>query len=130
VTLRELTDLGVGFVSLTEALDLTTPTGRAMAGILAVFPEFEREVFRERGRVSGPRDHRPGEVHAGQEAVDPAANLTKYPSISPPLGDGVLSGPLKLARQKLDVIPYGRSLGQAAIFSFGDCKATDWSASD
>ena len=24
-TLRELTDLGVGFVSLTEALDLTTP---------------------------------------------------------------------------------------------------------
>ena len=27
VTLRELTDLGVGFVSLTEALDLTTPTG-------------------------------------------------------------------------------------------------------
>jgi hypothetical protein len=31
VTLRELIDLGVGFVSLTEALDLNTPTGRAMA---------------------------------------------------------------------------------------------------
>src|SRR4051812_41817879 len=30
-TLRDLADLGVGFVSLTEALDLTTPTGRAMA---------------------------------------------------------------------------------------------------
>ena len=36
VTLSELTDLGVGFVSLTEALDLTTPTGRAMTGMLAV----------------------------------------------------------------------------------------------
>ncbi len=32
VTLRELSELGVGFVSLNEALDLTTPTGRAMAG--------------------------------------------------------------------------------------------------
>jgi DNA invertase Pin-like site-specific DNA recombinase len=34
-TLRELEHLGVGFVSLTEALDLTTPAGRAMAGLLA-----------------------------------------------------------------------------------------------
>jgi DNA invertase Pin-like site-specific DNA recombinase len=40
--------LGLGFVSLTEALDLTTPTGRAMAGLLAVFAEFEREILRER----------------------------------------------------------------------------------
>jgi hypothetical protein len=32
----------VGFVSLAEALDLTTSTGRAMAGMLAVFAEFER----------------------------------------------------------------------------------------
>jgi len=30
-TLQELESLGVGFVSLTEALDLTTPAGRAMA---------------------------------------------------------------------------------------------------
>src|SRR4051794_34178581 len=37
VTLGEMTELGVGFVSLTEALDLTTPTGRAMAGMLAIF---------------------------------------------------------------------------------------------
>src|SRR5215831_5053788 len=34
-TLQELRDLDVGFVSLTEALDLTTPSGRAMAGLLA-----------------------------------------------------------------------------------------------
>lgn len=31
-TLKELAELGVGFVSLTEALDMTTATGRAMAG--------------------------------------------------------------------------------------------------
>jgi DNA invertase Pin-like site-specific DNA recombinase len=50
-TLQELEHLGVGFVSLTEALDLTTPTGRAMAGLLAVFAEFEREILRERVRA-------------------------------------------------------------------------------
>lgn len=50
-TLQELQHLGVGFVSLTEALDLTTPVGRAMAGLLAVFAEFEREILRERVRA-------------------------------------------------------------------------------
>jgi putative DNA-invertase from lambdoid prophage Rac len=39
-TLQELDHLGVGFVSITEALDLTTPAGRAMAGLLAIFSEF------------------------------------------------------------------------------------------
>jgi putative DNA-invertase from lambdoid prophage Rac len=51
VTLKELAELGIGFVSLTEALDLTTPTGRAMAGLLSVFAEFEREILRERIRA-------------------------------------------------------------------------------
>jgi len=38
----------VGFISLTETLDLTTHTGRAMARLLSVFAEFERELLRER----------------------------------------------------------------------------------
>jgi DNA invertase Pin-like site-specific DNA recombinase len=50
-TLQDLDHLGVGFVSLTEALDLTTPAGRAMAGLLAIFAEFEREILRERTRA-------------------------------------------------------------------------------
>jgi putative DNA-invertase from lambdoid prophage Rac len=50
-TLQELEHHGVGFVSLTEALDLTTPAGRAMAGLLAIFAEFEREILRERTRA-------------------------------------------------------------------------------
>jgi putative DNA-invertase from lambdoid prophage Rac len=50
-TLQELQQLGVGFVSLTEALDLTTPAGRAMAGLLAVFAAFEREIRGERTRA-------------------------------------------------------------------------------
>jgi putative DNA-invertase from lambdoid prophage Rac len=51
-TLQELEHLGVGFVSLNEALDLTTPAGRAMAGLLAVFAAFEREILQERVRAS------------------------------------------------------------------------------
>jgi DNA invertase Pin-like site-specific DNA recombinase len=50
-TLQELEHLSVGFVSLTEALDLTTPAGRAMAGLLAIFAEFEKEILRERTRA-------------------------------------------------------------------------------
>ena len=68
-TLQELAHLGVGFVSLTEALDLTTPAGRAMAGLLAVFAEFEREILRERvraglahARQNGKRLGRPATV--------------------------------------------------------------------
>src|SRR6266849_7738372 len=50
-TFQELEHLGVGFVSLTEALDLTTPAGRAMAGLLAIFAAFEREILGERTRA-------------------------------------------------------------------------------
>ena len=50
-TLQELEHLGVGFVSLTETLDLTTPAGLAMAGLLAVFAAFEREILGERTRA-------------------------------------------------------------------------------
>jgi len=46
-TMQDLEHLGVGFVSLTEALDLTTPAGRAMAALLAVLAAFEREILGE-----------------------------------------------------------------------------------
>src|SRR6202161_3705803 len=74
-TLQELEHLGVGFVSLTEALDLTTPAGRAMAGLLAIFAEFEREILRERtkaglahARANGKRLGRPltAALHAAE----------------------------------------------------------------
>lgn len=74
-TLQELGHLGVGFVSLTEALDLTTPAGRAMAALLAVFAEFEREILSERvraglahARQNGRRLGRPitAALHANQ----------------------------------------------------------------
>jgi DNA invertase Pin-like site-specific DNA recombinase len=74
-TLEELAHLGVGFVSLTEALDMTTATGRAMAGLLSVFAQFEHDLLRERVRaglaeakLKGKRLGRPRtmDAHAGQ----------------------------------------------------------------
>ena len=62
-TLGELGDLGVGFVSLTEALDLTTPTGRAMAGLLAVFAEFERDILRDRVKAGIAQARAEGKPH-------------------------------------------------------------------
>jgi len=46
-TLDEVNHLGVSFVSLNESLDLTTPSGKALAGMLAVFAEFERSILKE-----------------------------------------------------------------------------------
>lgn len=62
-TLKELTELGVGFISLTEALDLTTSTGRALAGLLAVFAEFERDILRERVKAGIAQARREGRPH-------------------------------------------------------------------
>ena len=62
-TLNELNSLGVGFISLTEALDLTTTTGRAMAGLLAIFAEFEREILRERVKAGIAHARSKGKDH-------------------------------------------------------------------
>jgi putative DNA-invertase from lambdoid prophage Rac len=85
-TLQELEHLGVGFVSLTEALDLTTPAGRAMAAMLAVFAAFEREVLLERtkagmahARQNGKRLGRPATaaVHAAEVRKLHRAGISK-----------------------------------------------------
>jgi putative DNA-invertase from lambdoid prophage Rac len=47
-SLQELREIGVQFVSVRDALDFTTTMGRALAGMLAVFAEFERDILRER----------------------------------------------------------------------------------
>jgi DNA invertase Pin-like site-specific DNA recombinase len=62
-TLRELHAVGVGFVSLTEALDMTTPGGRALAGMLAVFAEFERDILRDRVKAGIAQARKEGRAH-------------------------------------------------------------------
>ena len=62
-TLDELNSLGVSFVSLNESLDLTTPSGKALAGMLAVFAEFERSILKERVRAGIADARSKGKAH-------------------------------------------------------------------
>ena len=62
-SLEELTALRVGFVSMTEAIDLTTPSGKALAGMLSVFAQFEREMLRERIKAGIAHARAKGKPH-------------------------------------------------------------------
>jgi len=66
VLLDDLQALNVGFISVREGLDWTTPSGRLQASLLAVFAEFERARIQERvmaglsrARAQGKRLGRP-----------------------------------------------------------------------
>jgi len=61
--LQDLHVLGVGFVSITEALDFTTPSGKAMAGMLAVFAQFERDMLSERVKAGIAHARAKGKPH-------------------------------------------------------------------
>jgi putative DNA-invertase from lambdoid prophage Rac len=68
-TLNELCSIGVGFVSLSEALDMTTPSGRALAGMLAVFAEFERDILRDRVKAGIAEARKAGKPHGRPPTV-------------------------------------------------------------
>jgi putative DNA-invertase from lambdoid prophage Rac len=88
-TLQELEHLGVGFVSLTEALDLTTAAGRAMAAMLAVFAAFEREILQERTRVGLAHARANGKRWVGRQprpcTLPKSGNCTVRASANPRL---------------------------------------------
>ena len=50
-TMSEFDERGVGFRSLTESVDTTTPGGRLVFHVFGALAEFEREVIRERTRA-------------------------------------------------------------------------------
>jgi len=75
-SLEELRELGVKFVSITEALDFTTASGRAMSALLSVFAEFERELIRERvkaglhmAKEKGVRLGRPSVINGRENEI-------------------------------------------------------------
>lgn len=68
-TLQELAALQVGFISLHEALDMTTPTGRALVGMLAVFAEFERDLLGDRVKAGIAQARKLGKPHGRPPTV-------------------------------------------------------------
>ena len=66
----ELSTKKIGFVSLKESIDTTTPTGRLQLGVFAAIYQFERECSKERQRegidlalAEGRTYGRPQEYH-------------------------------------------------------------------
>ncbi len=68
---RSLEASGIGFRSLTEHLDTTTPNGRLIFHLFGALAEFERELIRERtkaglaaARARGRKGGRPAKLNA------------------------------------------------------------------
>jgi DNA invertase Pin-like site-specific DNA recombinase len=86
-TVDHLAERGIGFKSLTEAIDTTTPGGRLIFHIFAALAEFERSVIRERtragleaARAQGRKGGRPPALSAND--VKAAKALLADPSIT------------------------------------------------
>lgn len=75
-TVGALEERGVGFRSLSESLDSTTPGGRLVFHVFGALAEFERDLIRERtqaglaaARARGRRGGRPAVMTADKLAV-------------------------------------------------------------
>lgn len=104
-SLHELQELGVDFISITEALDFSTAMGRAMSGLLAVFSEFEKEMISERvkagmsqAKLKGKRLGRPAKAREKEQEVKDLWDQNK--SIS------LISRELKISRRSVGRILY------------------------
>ena len=71
--MKELDDKGVGFVSVTDPVDTTTPAGRMMMQMIGAFAEFERAVLRERTASRTRCRPQTGKSWRASQAVDPGA---------------------------------------------------------
>jgi DNA invertase Pin-like site-specific DNA recombinase len=70
--LDDLRDRGVKFHSLTEAIDTTTPTGRAMWQMIGVLAELERSIIAERTRAGVKAAQRRGVKFGPKVKLTPA----------------------------------------------------------
>jgi putative DNA-invertase from lambdoid prophage Rac len=61
VTLQELSELGIEFVSLKDSIDLTTSSGRLMMHMIGAFAEFEASLIKERVRAGLANAKRKGQ---------------------------------------------------------------------
>jgi len=71
-TVRGLEDRAVGFRSLTEAIDTTTPGGRLVFHIFASLAQFERELIRERTQAGLTAARARGRVGGRKTVLTPA----------------------------------------------------------
>jgi len=74
--MTQLSGKGVGFQSLTEQIDTTTPGGKLVFHVFAALAEFERDLIRERTRAGLAAARARGKV-GGRPRVDALNNGQK-----------------------------------------------------
>lgn len=86
-TVTELEKVGIGFKSLQESIDTTTPGGKLVFHLFAALAEFERDLIRERtkaglkaARARGKKGGRPKAMDEKKRAM--AQRLREDPSLS------------------------------------------------
>jgi DNA invertase Pin-like site-specific DNA recombinase len=67
--LQEFRDRGIGFKSHTEGIDINSPMGRLIYGILSSVAEFEREIIRENQRAGIEAAKASGKKWGGRKAI-------------------------------------------------------------
>ncbi len=73
--LDELTASGCVIVSLREAIDLSTPTGRLLVHLISALAEFEREIIRERVKAGLARVKATGKTRTGKAIGRPRRKI-------------------------------------------------------
>ena len=69
-TVNELNDRGVGFKSLQEGMDTSTPGGKLIFHVFGALAEFEREIIRERTQAGLKAARARGRLGGRPKAMD------------------------------------------------------------
>lgn len=71
-SLERMCNLGVGFISLTENIDTSTPTGKALFSIISAMSQLERDLISERVKNGLLNAKSKGKVIGRPRVVKPA----------------------------------------------------------
>ncbi|NMN07530.1 MULTISPECIES: recombinase family protein [unclassified Novosphingobium] len=99
--LQQLSQLGLGFRSLTEQIETVTPAGQLFFHIVGAFAQFERDVIRERTRAGLESARRVGKRLGRPPAVSDEQwqAVRKLMRADPPLSPAQAAKLLGISRQ-------------------------------
>lgn len=96
--LMEFNNLGIDFISYTQNIDTTSPSGRLFFNVIASFSEFERELIVERVKSGIDRARAKGKVLGRRKNVEMEIKIIENQR----LGKGI-----RLTARELGVSPAG-----------------------